>query len=90
VLDPVVETDPIEEHVGGLCPQPAGEDSPVVREDLFGDAVSAQGFEQRVAHRACRRPRHHLGDDAEPGMVVDAGDDRHRDPVAEKHAAQDV
>lgn len=39
MTDPVVEADAIEQHVGGLVGEPAGEDLAVIGQDLFRDAV---------------------------------------------------
>jgi hypothetical protein len=63
---------------------------PVVCEDLLGDPVGVERFQERVAHRASRSSRHHPGDDAEAGAVVDPGDDRDTYPGGELDSSQDV
>ncbi len=65
VADPVVETDAVEEHVGGLATETPGEDLAVVGQDLLGDPVGVESFEECVADRPGRRTSNHLGDDAE-------------------------
>ena len=75
MTDPVVEADAVEQHVGGLVGEPAGEDLAVIGQDLFRDAVDGESLEQRVAHRARSGSRDYLGDDTEPRVIVDTGDD---------------
>ena len=77
---PFVQTDAVKEHVGWPCAEPAGEDLAVVSEDLLGDPVGGECLEQRVTHGARSGAGHNLGDDAEAGVVVDAGDDRDPHP----------
>jgi hypothetical protein len=72
---PLFETDAVEEHVGRPAAEPAGEDHAIVSQNLFRNAVGAQSFQERVAHRTRRRARYHLGDDAKARVIVDAGDD---------------
>ena len=55
VSDPVVEADTVEQHIGGLVGA-AGEDLAVVSEDLLGDPVGVERFQERVAHRAAPSP----------------------------------
>ena len=76
MADPVVQTDAVEQHVGGLATQFSGEDPAVVGEDLLGDPIGVERFHERVAHRTRGRSCHDLGDDTEAGMVIHARDDR--------------
>jgi len=52
MLDPIVETDAVEQHVGGLVGELSGEDLAVVGEDLIRRSVARQTFEQGIAHRS--------------------------------------
>src|SRR5439155_16288920 len=49
VRDPVLTQDPVEQDLDGVRTVPAGEDLPVVGEDLVWDAVAVKG---RGEHRA--------------------------------------
>ncbi len=60
VSDPVVEADAVEQHVGGLASQPAGEDLAVVGQDLLRYAVAIESLEERIAHRSRGRSRDDL------------------------------
>ena len=62
----------------------------VVRQQVFGHAVAAHGFGECVADRAGGGSRHDLRRDAEPGVVIEARDDRRFAAVFELHAAHDV
>jgi hypothetical protein len=74
--DSVVEADAVEQHVGGLAPQPTGEDLAVVGQDLLRDAVGVKRLNKRVADWPRSRSSHHVRDHAEAGMVIDARYDR--------------
>ncbi len=49
MTDPVVETDAVEQNVGGPPAEAAGEHLAVVGQDLLRDAVGVQGLQERVA-----------------------------------------
>ena len=90
VLDAVLPADPVEEHLTGPWPEPAGEHLPVIGEDRVGDTVAAHRQRQRVTGRPSRRPRDHERGDAEPRVVIDTGDDLRLDAVDEADPADDV
>jgi hypothetical protein len=90
VADPVVMTDPVEEHHRGLGRTLAGEDLAVVGEDLLGDPVAAQGLDQRITDGLGRRSHHELGADAEPRVIVDPGDHAELGAIREEHLAHHV
>ena len=75
----------------GCGPKPAGEDLAVVGEDLVGDAVAAQRLGEDRADGLGGRPSDQTGSDAEPAVVIDAGDDlAARSPSCEQHPAHHV
>ena len=66
VLDAVLPADPIEQHLTGPGPEPAGEHLAVVGQDLGRAPIAAHRQRQRVTRRPRRRPRHDPRRDAEP------------------------
>ena len=90
MADAVVQTDPIEQHGGGLSGEPAGEDLAVVRKDLLGHPVARQALDECVTHGPRGRPNDQLGDHAEPRVVIDPGDDLALRAVSEHHPAHHV
>jgi hypothetical protein len=75
MIDPVLATDPVEQHLAGLRPGVlAGELATVVGQDLLGQPEPAQGLGERPAHRRPGRPGHHGRDHRISRMVIDPGD----------------
>ena len=66
--------------------EPAGEHLAVVGQHLLGHPVGAHRVHERQAHRAGGRPHDRLGEDAEPGMVIDPGHDLDLGAIGEKRA----
>ena len=74
--DAVLPADPLEQHLSRAGPaEPAGELLAVVGEHLGGDPVLGHRGGERQADRPGGGPHDDGGDDAEPGVVVDPGDD---------------
>jgi hypothetical protein len=46
----------------------------IVREHLGGHAIAAHRRHKRLAHRPAGRDCYHRGQDREPGVIVDPGD----------------
>ncbi len=78
--DGVVAADPIEQHLPALA-EPIGELLAIIGEHFLGNPVAAERFGEGQAHRSPRCAHHHRGDDAEPGMVIDSGDDLALGPI---------
>ena len=78
--DGVVAADPVEEHFPALA-EPVGELLAIVGQYLIGDAIAAQGLGEGQAHRPPGRFRDDPGGDAEPGVVIDPGDDLAFGPI---------
>ena len=77
VGDAVLPADLVEQHLhrhAGLV-EPAGEHLAVVGQDFLGDPVGAHRIHERQAHRPGSSPHDRLGEDAEPGMIIDPGHD---------------
>ena len=74
MIDPVLAADPIEQHLGVLQAEPAGEDLAVVGEDLLGNPVGAHRGREVGAHGTARGPGHDPGTHDEPRMVIDPGE----------------
>ena len=74
MADPVLRTDPVEQHGAVTRAEASGEDLAVVGEDGFGHTVGLHGAAQGVAHRLGRGSGDHLGAHAKARVVVDAGD----------------
>ena len=90
--DPVLGADPVEQHLraGASRPEPAGEDFPIVSQNLIRDSVPPQRRQQCLAHRLRGGPWHQLRRHREPGVVIDP---RHRfqlHPVGEVEAADHI
>ncbi len=90
VADAVVGADAVEHHRPGTRPEACREDLAVVRENLLGHPVPGQRLRQGLAYRACCRPRHDLGADDEPRVVIDPGHDLHLDAIGQVHPAHHV
>ena len=90
VLDAVLPADPIEQHLTGAGPEPAGEHLAVVGQDLGRHTMRAHRQRQRLTRRPGRRPGHDQRRDAEPRVVIDPGHDLRLGAVGEAHAADDV
>lgn len=88
--DPVLPADVVEEDFGGLEGETIGEDLAVVGQHLFGDTVAGQGLGEEAADRPGGGPHHDAGAHAEPGVVVDAGEDLALGPVGQQDAAHHV
>src|SRR3954464_6308238 len=75
--DAVLAADLVEQHftgAGTVLAEPVGELLAVVRDDLLRHPELGQGLRQRKMHCPVGGSFHHLGDHAEPGMVVDRGE----------------
>ena len=74
--DAVLPADPLEQHLRrARLIEPPGELLAVVAEHLTRNPVLLHRGHERRAHCAGGGPHHDFGDDAEPGMVVNPGDD---------------
>jgi hypothetical protein len=89
VHDPVLPTDPVEQHLPTLT-EPVGELLTVISQQLLRHPEPGQALSQRQAHRPTGRPAHHFGDHREPGMIIHTGDDLHLRPVSQHHPTDDV
>lgn len=89
VDDAVLPADPVEHHLTTLA-EPVSELLAVVRQDFLGHPEPLQPVGEGQAHRAAGGPADDLGDDAEPGMVVDPGDDLGFGAIGEHDPADDV
>jgi hypothetical protein len=89
--DAVLAADPLEQHLGraGLA-EPPGELLAIVGQHLLGDAVNSHRGQERRAHRPAGGPHHDGGDHAEPGMVINPGDDLAFAAVRQEHAGGHV
>ncbi len=92
VPDPVLDTDPVEQHLRArtVRPETTREDLPVVGQDLLRDPVPGQRLRQRLAHRPRRGPGHHPRAHHEPGVVIDPGHHLHLDPIGQVHPTHHV
>lgn len=91
LADGVLAAQLLEEDLGraGLG-EPARELLAIVSEDLGGHAVAAKRGSERLAHRASAGLHQHRGDDDEPGVVVDAGEQLALAAVGQQHPAHQV
>src|SRR6266702_2858276 len=92
VSDPVLPADPVKQHLhrhAGLV-EPAGEHLAVVGQHLLGHPVDAHRVHERLADWAGGGPHHRLGDHAEPGMVIDPGDDLDLGATGEERAGSHI
>ncbi len=90
VLDPVLATDPVEQHLTSAWPEPASEHFAVIRQDLLRHPKDAHRLGQRLTRRTCRRPLNHMRRNHEPGMIIDPRHDRRLPPVHQPHPTNDV
>ena len=92
VGDAVLPADLVEQHLRrhARLVEPAGEHLAVVCQHLLGHPVGAHRLHERQAHRAGGRPPDRLGYGAEPGMVIDPGDDLHLGAVGQECAGGHV
>gem|GEM_PF-5621124 len=90
VLDPVLATDPVEQHLPSARAEPAGEHLAVIGQHLLRDTEGAHRLCQRLAHRTRCRPLDHMRGDHEPGMVIDTGHDARFPPVDQPHPTNDI
>jgi len=89
--DAVAAADPLEQHLGrARLAEPPGELPAVVAEHFVRDPVGAHRGHERPAHRAAGGPAHHGGDHAEPGVVIDAGDQLALGAVGQEHRPGDI
>jgi hypothetical protein len=89
VHDAVVPADPIKQHLA-TAPEPGRELFAVVCEDFVGDPVTLQRPGEREAHGPARGPHAGVGDDAEPGVVIDPGHDLDLAAIGQEHTTHDV
>ena len=82
MTDPVVVADPVEQHDCWLLSVFSGENLAVVSEDRLGNPMSIKRLQQPVAHRLGGGPQDQLGQHAEAGGVIDAGDHRQSGSVS--------
>ena len=90
MIDPVLAADPVEQHLDVFGCEAAGEDLPVVGEDLLGHAVGPKGVGEVAADRAARGFGHRPGADDEAGVIIDAGEDLGARPVGQTYPPHDV
>jgi hypothetical protein len=89
--DAVLPADAFEQHLPGAgFGESAGELFAVISQDFLRDTEGAQRLGEGRADRPAGGPAHHGGDDAEPGMVVHAGDHLGLAAVGQLDAANDV
>jgi hypothetical protein len=88
--DALLAADAVEQHLGRMRAQAAGEHLAVVSEDLVRDPIPLQGGGKDLADAAGIRPLHQPGHDAEPGMVIDAGHDLQLAAIGEPDPAHHV
>ena len=91
LADAVLAADPLKQHLrrAGLA-EPAGELLAVVSQDLIGYAVGPHGGQECPADRAGGGPPHHGGDHAEPGMIIDPGDQLQLRAIGQEHRCGDI
>jgi hypothetical protein len=79
--DAVAAADPLEQHLGraGLA-ESAGELLAVIRQDFVGCPVGPHRCDERPAHRPPSCASDDGGDHAEPGVIVDPGDQLQLEP----------
>ena len=87
--DAIVPADPIKQHLPALA-EPIRELFTVVRQDFLRDTVATQGLGKRQTHRPAGGADHDRGDDAEPGMVIDTGDDLAFGAIGQHQTANDI
>jgi hypothetical protein len=88
VGDAVLPADLVKQHLhwhAGFV-EPAGEHLAVVGQHFLGHPVNAHCIHERQAHRPGGGPHDRLGNDAEPGMVIDPGHDLHLGATSQKGA----
>src|SRR5687768_6568601 len=90
MADPVLPTDPVEEHFAFAGPIFPGEHLPVVGQHPVGNAMAAHRFSEGVTHRPSRRPDDHLGADTESRVVIYPGHHRRLRPISQVDPAGDV
>src|SRR3984957_21102067 len=73
MVDPVVATDPVEEHLARSEPEAIGENLAVVGQDLFRGAISFQGRGEVPAHLTADGSGHDVRAHHEATAVVNAG-----------------
>ncbi|HEU4397321.1 MAG TPA: hypothetical protein VFU54_05720 [Actinomycetota bacterium] len=73
VGDPLFAADAVEQHLGRVGAEPAGEHLAVIGQQLLRAAVAVQGGGEDAAHAAGVGPLDQPGHDAESGVVVDSG-----------------
>jgi hypothetical protein len=88
VGDAVLPADLVEQHLHRhtRLVEPAGEHLGVVGQHFLGHPVGAHRVHERQAHRPGGRPHDRRGEDAEPGMVIDPGNDLHLGAVNQECA----
>jgi hypothetical protein len=88
---PFSPADPFEQHLRRAGPaEPPGELLAVVAEHFGGNPVLLHCRHERQAHRAGSGPQYDGGDDAEPGMVINPGDDLGFAAIGQEQAGRDV
>ncbi len=71
--DPVLATDPVEQHLRRRPIEAPGEHLAVIGQDLGGHPPRSQRHRQTVAYPLGRLAWHHPRAHAEPGMIIDPG-----------------
>jgi hypothetical protein len=77
VTDPVLAADPVEQDLMSRAGGTPTEHATVVGEHALGNPVGAKGLGEGLADRAGGGPWHRVSEDAEPGVVVEPGQDLH-------------
>jgi hypothetical protein len=80
----------VEQHLGWVGAEPAGEHLAVVGEDFLGGAVAGQGGGEDPADGAGGGPLDEPGSDTEPGVVIDPGHGLELAAIAQPDPAHDV
>jgi hypothetical protein len=91
VGDAVLSADPVEEHLTcARVTEASGELFAIVGQHFVRDPVVGQRCGERLTDRASGGSWHDRGDHAEPGMIIDPGDDLAFGAIAKQHSTDDV
>ena len=86
----MLAADAVEQHLGRVRAEPAGEHLAIVSEDLVREPVLLQGGDKDLADAAGIGPLDQPSHDAEPRMVIDAGHDLQLAAIGEPDPAHHV
>jgi hypothetical protein len=90
VGDPLFAADTVEQHLGRVGAESAGEHLAVVGEDFLGGAVAGQGLGEDPTHAVGVGPLDEPRGHTEPGVVVDAGHGLELAAIGQPDPAHDV